>query len=417
MTAPAPTTHVESAVAGPGKDLTDDDIERVLTAGLEEVVAGEDVLVLIPDHTRRLPLERILPRLGRVLHRTRRTRVMVALGTHPPLPASDLSALAGLIPVPILNHAWQDDHELVSVGVISDELIRETAGPIWHPSLAGPLDVRINRAAFDVDRVVIVGPTLPHEVAGYSGGAKYLFPGISGPEMIDVMHWLGALTGVMGTIGRADTPVRALIGHAAALLPTPVTLVAAVTHDDGLAGMFVGDVEAAWAPSVELAEARHTVWLDHPFERVVSQPLPIYDELWTAAKAVYKLESAVADGGQLIMHAPALDTVSLTHGARIFEVGYHVMPYFLGQWDRFSDVPLAVLAHSTHVKGAGTFERGREQSRIDVRLATGIGPDDCRRLNLGYTDPTDPTLTAGDRTLVVPNSGEVLFRVGPAPDS
>jgi nickel-dependent lactate racemase len=391
--------------------VTDDQILDALASGLETTVAGEDVLVLVPDHTRRIPLDRILPALSQVLHRAKGVRVMVALGTHPPLPAEDLAALAVLIPAPVLNHAWQDDRELVSVGAISADQIRQTAGVIWHPSLGGPLDVRINRAAVEADRVVIVGPTLPHEVAGYSGGAKYLFPGISGPEMIDTMHWLGALTGVMGTIGRADTPVRALIDQAAALLPTPVSLVAAVTHDADLAGLFVGGIETAWASSVELAEGLHTVWLDRPFERVVSRPLPIYGELWTAAKAVYKLESAVADGGELIVHALALDTVSRTHGAGIFEVGYHVMPYFLEQWDRFGKVPLAVLAHSTHVKGAGSYVDGREQARIDVRLATGISPDDCRRLNLGYTDPDDPTLTADSRTLVVPDSGEVLYRV------
>ena len=392
--------------------MTDDEILAALTEGLEQAVAGENVLVLVPDHTRRIPLHRILPRLAQALHLAPRVRVMVALGTHPPVPEQDLRALSRLMGgQEVGNHPWQDDCELVSLGAIPDERIREIAGPVWHPSLAGPLDVRINRAAIEADRVVIVGPTLPHEVAGYSGGAKYLFPGISGPEMIDVMHWLGALTGVMGTIGRADTPVRSLIGEAAARLPTPVTLVAVVTRDDDLAGMFVGGVEAAWPPSVELAERLHTVWLDRPYERVVSRPLPIYGELWTAAKAVYKLESAVADGGQLIVHAPELETVSRTHGARIFEVGYHVMPYFLRQWDRFSEVPLAVLAHSTHVKGAGTFEGGREEARIDVRLATGIGPDDCRRLNLGYTDPGDLTLETDDGTLIVPNSGEVLYRV------
>lgn len=393
--------------------MTDDEILAALTEGLEQAVSNENVLVLIPDQTRRLPLDRILPGLARALHRAKRVRIMVALGTHPPMPEPDLRALSSLIASrETLNHAWQDDRQLVSIGVIPDERIREIAGSVWHPSLAGPLEVRINRVAVEADRVVIVGPTLPHEVAGYSGGAKYLFPGISGPEMIDVMHWLGALTGVMGTIGRADTPVRALIGEAVALLPTPVSLVAAVTREDDLAGMFVGRVEAAWPASVELAKRLHTVWLDEPYERVVSRPLPIYQELWTAAKAVYKLESAVADGGQLIVHAPALETVSRTHGPRIFEVGYHVMPYFLEQWDRFSQVPLAVLAHSTHVKGAGTFEGGREEARIDVRLATAIGPDDCRRLNLGYVDLVDPILEADDgRTLVVPNSGEVLYRV------
>ena len=416
------TKDVISALGSPSGGLSDADIQVALNEGLGELTAGEDVLVLIPDHTRRLPLDRLLPGLTLALRPARRIRIMVALGTHPPLPADDLAVLARLAgresrssePVPVSNHAWQDERALVSVGSISADRIGEIAGGLWHESLAGTLDVRINRAAVEADRVIVVGPTLPHEVAGFSGGTKYLFPGISGPEMIDKMHWLGALTGVMGTIGRAGTPVRSLIDEAASKLPTPVTLVAAVTEGDGLAGLFVGDPAHSWPPSVELADRLHTVWLDHPYRRVVSRPLPMYGELWTAAKAVYKLEAAVADGGELIVHAPALDTVSQTHGERIFEVGYHVMPYFLEQWDRFSAVPLAVLAHSTHVKGAGTFAAGREAPRIDVRLATGIPPGDCRRLNLGYTDPNDPSLlAAGAETLVVPDSGEILYRVRP----
>jgi hypothetical protein len=108
--------------------------------------------------------------------------------------------------------------------------------------------------------------------------------------------------------------------------------------------------------------------------------------------------------------------VSITHGEAIYKVGYHPLAYFLGQWQRFEHEPLAVLAHSSHVKGAGTYDAGSggEHPRIDVKLATALPPEDCRQLNLGYVDPASIDLAAlasEEGTLVVPRSGEVLFRV------
>ena len=55
----------------------------------------------------------------------------------------------------------------------------------------------------------------PHEVVGFSGGNKYLFPGIAGPEIINFTHWLGALITNYDVIGAGYTPVRAVIDRAA----------------------------------------------------------------------------------------------------------------------------------------------------------------------------------------------------------
>jgi nickel-dependent lactate racemase len=398
--------------------LTAGEIRDVVFPALESEVAGDRVLILVPDHTRVLPLDQVLPAMVEAMHRAASIEVMVALGTHPPDGVDYLNRVASLVAstgrrVPVGNHEWRNEETLTSLGVIEAESIRRIAGKVWHRSLDAPLDVRINRAATRADRVIIVGPTLPHEVAGFSGGTKYLFPGISGPEMIDVMHWLGALSGVMATIGIPDTPVRELIDTAAAMLPTAVTLVAAVTAGDGLAGLFAGPPGKAWPASVEMSSRHHITWLDKPYRRVVSQPLPIYDELWTAAKSVYKLEAAVADGGELIVYAPWLKRVSSTHGRSIFQVGYHVLDYFLEQWEKFDAVPLAVLAHSSHVKGAGSFLHDREVPRISVQLATAISAADCEQLNLGYVDPGAIVLdhAAAADALVVRNAGEQLWRV------
>jgi hypothetical protein len=147
----------------------------------------------------------------------------------------------------------------------------------------------------------------------------------------------------------------------------------------------------------------------------------MYDELWTGGKCMYKLEPVLADGGELTIYAPHISEVCVTHGKVLMEVGYHCRDYFLRQWDRFKEYPWGVLAHSAHVYGVGTFENGVEKPRARVTLATGIGPDLCRRINLGYRDPRSirPEDYAGreeEGVLLVPKAGEMLFQLRNPPD-
>lgn len=413
------------ASAPVGATLAPEVVDATLHSALAGRYAGARVLVLIPDHTRTLPLPALFRTLVAALADTANLDFMVALGTHPALSEEQLCRLVGITlderagafgHVGLLNHSWDDPRALATLGVLPAERIRALAGPHWHPSLGGDLPVTINRLALEYDQIIILGPSFPHEVVGISGGAKYLFPGISGPEVINVTHWLGALAGVLDTIGVAETPVRAVIRAAAELVPTPVTLAALVVEGLELAGVFVGDLDGAWRAAAALSAERHITWCDRPFQRVLSCAAPMYDELWTGSKAMYKLEPVVADGGELIIYAPHLDTVSHVHGRYLYSVGYHVRDYFLGQWERFADVPLAVLAHSTHLRGAGTFVGGIERPRIRVTLATRIPPEDCARLALGYLDPATVDVAAwADREdeglLLVPKAGERLYRL------
>ena len=139
-----------------------------------------------------------------------------------------------------------------------------------------------------------------------------------------------------------------------------------------------------------------------------------YDDIWTAAKGCYKAQPAMADGGEVIIYAPHVAEVSETHH-EIYEIGYHCIDYFTKQWDRFKNVPKGVLAHSTHVRGAGTWdEQTGEQNRITVTMATRIPPEVCAQVNLGYLDPDTVDLAALAQepgTTVVENAGEVLFKL------
>ncbi|MGH7973507.1 MAG: lactate racemase domain-containing protein, partial [Limisphaerales bacterium] len=187
-----------------------------------------------------------------------------------------------------------------------------------------------------------------------------------------------------------------------------------------LAGIFAGTPEAAWDQASDLSAQLHIVYKDRPFHTIVSCAPPMYDELWTAGKCMYKLEPVLADGGELIIYAPHLSEVCVSHGNHIEEIGYHCRDYFLKQWDQFKHIPWGVLAHSSHVRGIGQFENGVERCRALVTLASQIPPEKCRRLNLGYRDPKTVRLEEfanreAEGILLVPRAGEMLFRLKDPP--
>lgn len=406
------------------KILTTEDVRQLLAQACEGLaVDGKRVLVIIPDGTRTAPI----PLIFRLLYEQLGRRVVgldyiIALGTHPPMPEEAIERLVGVKAseraasypnVQIFNHHWNNPAMLQTAGVISSQEANNLTGGL----LAGEVPVTLNRLIFDYDQLIICGPVFPHEVAGFSGGAKYLFPGISGPEIIDFTHWLGALVTSMHTIGIKDTPVRRVIHRAAEFVTKPILCLALVLKDADLHGLYTGSYSEAWNQAVDLSAQLNIIYVQQPFRRVLSAPAEFYDDMWTAAKAMYKTEPAIADGGEVIIYAPHITEISYSHGKLIDQVGYHVKDYFLKQWPRFKDVPGSILAHSTHVKGMGTYDAasGIETPRIQVTLATGIPEERCRRVNLGYRDygTIDPQEWQGreqEGILFVPHAGEMLYR-------
>lgn len=405
--------------------LGDDGVREILARALQPMdLDGKRVLVIIPDGTRTAPI----PLMFRLLyeeigHRVARLDYLIALGTHQPMSGDAIDRRVGITAaerterypnVSVYNHRWDLQETLVTVGTIS----REETARLTDGLLVDEVPVTLNRKIFDYDQIMICGPVFPHEVVGFSGGAKYLFPGIAGADIINFTHWLGALVTSMDTIGVKDTPVRRVIHRAAEFVDAPVLCLAMVLEGSALHGLYVGPHEEAWSEAADLSSQLNLLTVPRAFDRVLSMPSEIYDDLWTAAKAMYKTEPAIADGGEVIIYAPHVTEVSYTHGRLIDEIGYHVRDYFTKQWDLFRHIPGGILAHSTHVKGKGTFEGGVETPRIQVTLATGIPEERCRRINLGYADyrSIDPEEWANredEGVLLVPHAGEVLYRAEP----
>jgi nickel-dependent lactate racemase len=404
--------------------LTIEDVRQLIMQACDPLpLDGKRVLVIIPDGTRTAPISLIFRLLYEQLGpRVARLDYLIALGTHPPMTGEAIDRLVGgqagerserYPNVHIFNHHWAQPEMLKTIGVIS----RQEAEHLTGGLLVDEVPVRLNRLILEYDQLLICGPVFPHEVAGFSGGAKYLFPGIAGPEIINFTHWLGALVTSMRTIGVKDTPVRRIIHRAAEFVQRPILCLALVLKGEELHGLYTGHYAEAWSQAADLSASINIIPVQHPFKRVLSMPSTIYDDLWTAAKAMYKTEPAIADGGEVIIYAPHITEVSYTHGKLIDQVGYHVLDYFLKQWERFKDIPGTILAHSTHVKGTGIYDAstGIETPRIQVTLATGIPEERCRRVNLGYIDYKKINVQEWqgreqEGILLVPHAGEILYR-------
>jgi lactate racemase len=414
----------QSVRAGDAGTLDPDDFARFLHEALTGAgLDGASVLLVVPDATRTMPLPLVLSALWQALHgKVTRLTVLIALGTHRPLSEPELDVHCGVEPgtwatrypgVDRLNHEWWRPEAFVTLGELDRDTVRQRSGGRLDETIV----VRINRLAVEHDVVLIAGPVFPHEVVGFSGGTKYLFPGIGGQEMIDSSHWLGALVGVGTIIGAAGTtPVRALINQAAELLPTRQLCLAVVVSHDGVHGAFLDTPVPAQAAAAQLSAEVHVTRVPRPYRRILSIVPSMYDDIWTGAKGVYKLDPVTADGGEIVLYAPHVSQLSSTHGEDIRRVGYHCLEYLTGHPDLMITIPRGVLAHSAHVHGDGTYDPVRgERRRIRVTLATAIPRVECEAVNLGYLDPADVDIDDwrdDPDTLVVPHAGEQLYRLG-----
>lgn len=396
------------------------EIEEAMREAIpEELYRGKRVLVLTPDGTRTCPLPLMVEITRKIISgQCSRLTFMVALGTHPPLGLQGILQLYGIKETSrwekcrLLDHRWDVPGTLERIGHLAEKEVEELSGGL----LKEEVPIEVNRELLEHDLVVVIGPVFPHEVVGFSGGAKYLFPGVSGGEFLHFFHWLGAVLTCKMIIGTKDTPVRRMIHRAARMVPLPVKCVSVVVRKDGkVAGVFAGDLEEAWSHAADLSSLLHIIKKDKTYDLVLGEVPTRYEELWTAGKVMYKLEQVVSKGGTLIIYGPHVKEVSRTWGHYIEAIGYHVRDYFLAQMGRFKGVPRGVLAHLTHVKGTGSYVNGLETPDVNVKLATGIPEDVCRRINLGYLDPKGITLEEYEERedegiLLVREAGEILYK-------
>jgi nickel-dependent lactate racemase len=421
---------LHSLTAENGQLLAPNQVERMVSETLVPAdYVGKRVLLIVPDGTRTCPLGMMFRAIhARISSAAKAVDVMIALGTHQPMSEEAIcerleitadERRTNYATVQFHNHAWDDVTALREIGRISKEKSLELTGGL----LAEEVPVEVNAKVFDYDELMIIGPVFPHEVVGFSGGNKYIFPGVSGPTVLNYFHWVGALVTNPMIIGNKWTPVRKVVDYAASLVAVPKSCFCMVVQPgtNELAGLFFGNPVEAWDAASNVSRQVHITYKDRPFHTVLSCAPKMYDELWVGGKCMYKLEPVVADGGELIIYAPHIHEVSVTHGKYIREIGYHCRDYFTKQPGRFDSVPRGVIAHSTHVRGIGEFRDGVEYCRVKVTLATEIPREECEAMNLGWMDwrtinPESYANREDEGVLYVPKAGEMLYHLRKRPE-
>ena len=189
--------------------------------------AGKRLLLIIPDGTRSGPIGEVFQMIfDEVGGKAAGLDVLVALGTHQPMSEEEICKRLAIsveqrrdkyASVKFFNHEWEKPETFRSLGTIPADEIEEISGGLFREEV----DVSINKLLFDYDEFFILGPVFPHEVVGFSGGHKYLFPGIAAAGIINFFHWLGAVITNPWVNGFKWTPTRKVVEKAASLISVP----------------------------------------------------------------------------------------------------------------------------------------------------------------------------------------------------
>jgi len=420
-----------NGTGSPQADLSDLELRETVHDALANVPSGARVLAIISDKTRDDNTDILFSAAAEVLSQKRVTKfdALVAQGTHGPMTDAEKFEKIGAakhFSGTIFDHKWDEPDELITIGELSREAVHE----ITHGLLNESIPLTINRllAPNVYDLILIFGATVPHEVAGFAGGAKYFFPGVAGAELTHKTHWLAALATIEKIIGRIETPTRHLIEAAADQISAEIiSFTSVVSRDDAnrlrTYALFAGDHRMALRKAAEISRQIHVRHTGRQYRRVVAILDEHYEDLWVGGKASYRLGNVIEPDGELIIFAPRLRCISDTHGAAIEKFGGYTPLENVKELVAASgelQANLCVAAHLAHVSYAGMKNAdGSFGLRYRITLASQVDPETCRRVNLGYLDPENfrrEDYAADADTLVVDRAGRDLYLVEPFDD-
>ena len=416
----------------PKSDLTLAEMRLIVAEALAQIEPNSRVLAIIADKTRDDNTHLLFPIAAQILAEcgAEKFDALVAQGTHSPMSETEKLEKIGaknFSDIPnlghIFDHQWSNLAELTTIGELSREKVREVTKGLFDR----PIPLTVNRLLTpgNYDTVLIFGGTVPHEVAGFAGGAKYFFPGVAGAELTHATHWLAALATIENIIGRIETPTRHLIEAAADFISAKVisfTSVLTRNNENQLQthALFAGDFRIALRKAAEVSRQIHIKYTGRKYQRVVALLDEHYDDLWVGGKASYRLGGVIGENGELIIYAPHLTCISETHGESIEKFGGYAplekVKELVAQSGELQ-ANLCVAAHLTHVVYAGRRnENGEIVPRYKITLASQIDAETCRRVQLGFMDYQDfrrEDYENDSNTLIVEHAGRDLYLVEP----
>ena len=415
-------------------ELTNEQLEEIVKESLKDLSSIKKVLLIHPDYTRTDFTDKLIPLIYQELKNKGMTKIdsLNAGGTHRAMTEKEIRSKLGLSSQinfnNYYNHEYSNPQKLVTVGQIPASFVAEkTQGQLFQS-----IPVVVNKLITeDYDLIITLSGTVPHEAAGYAGGLKVFFPGISGPEVIDFFHWAAVIVGIPKIIGSVNNPAREVINKGSSCVFTKIKaptisfnmVFKEKEHQVIPKGLYVdvgfdGFIEA-YKQATKASSQLHVVYVDRPLEFVVQVIDKTYDEIWTAGKGSYKLQSSgvMAPGGEIIIYAPHIKCFHSRSKMNfaLRQIGYHCKDYVKKYLELNHDFSKNIAAHVINVRGAGSFNvnSGKEEFGFKVILATGISKDICESVGLGYRNPDSIHRKdfIGPGKLWIENGGKYLYKI------
>ncbi|MDE0735191.1 MAG: lactate racemase domain-containing protein [Pirellulaceae bacterium] len=352
------------AAGSPTHDFQQDQLDGYLEQVLQQLGPRQRVLAVPPDFTRFHSQAGPLTCFAQRYYGEHMVDVMPALGTHAPMTPEQLQRMFPGLPTSLIReHRWRDD--VVTIGEVPAEQVSEFTDGIWKK----PWPAQLNRLLWEGnhDLILSIGQVVPHEVVGMANYNKNIFVGTGGVRGINESHFIGAAYGMERMMGRANTPLRKILNYAqdhfCQHLPLLYVLTVVGTNDDGqlvTRGIFIGDDHECFERACELSVQVNFTKLDEELERVVVYLDPDeFHSTWLGNKAIYRTRMAIADAGELVVLAPAVETFGEDPqiDRLIRKYGYRTTPEIMQFTHENEDLQdnLSAAAHLIHGSSENRF--------------------------------------------------------------
>lgn len=290
--------------------LSSDDLRQGLYEALDKLGSRKKVLAVPPDITRFYSRAGELTRLAWQYYGATLTDILPALGTHFAMTEPEIERMFGDVPRDLFRvHDWRSD--LATLGQVPSAFVQEVSEGKLDYTWPAQVNKLLVEGGFDL--ILSLGQVVPHEVIGMANYNKNIFVGTGGAEGINKSHFLGAVYGMERIMGRADSPVRAVLNYAsqhfAKDLPVVYvqTVVSATAEGPVVRGLFIGDDSQCFERASALSLQVNFSLLDKGLSKVVVYLEPEeFKSTWLGNKSIYRTRMAMADGGELIVLAPGL---------------------------------------------------------------------------------------------------------------
>jgi len=363
-----------AALGGAEKDIDDRELEELFLTALSQAQADINnsgkAVILPPDITRYHSRAGFFTEIAAKQLGEKLGAVLPALGTHMPMNDTEISRMFGSTPKEkFLVHDWRGG--VTELGRLEDTFVEKiTEGKVKYdwPVQVNKLLKKEGSGSGNFSLAISIGQVVPHEVAGLANHGKNIFVGTGGKEAIDKSHFAGAAFGMERIMGKADTPVRALFDEglrrfSSDMPPILWALTVIGSREDGtlaVRGLYIGFGRECFEKAAALSREVNVNLLNEPVNKAVVYLEPEeYRTTWLGNKAVYRTRMAIADGGELLILAPALERFGEDMGvdALIRKNGYRPGKEIIAKTKTDAELGgnLSAAAHLIHGSSEGRF--------------------------------------------------------------